>query len=100
MELETIGKKIPLKSLVVSNAGVNPQELYFLNHKGWVRFPHQLHSKSHLDSIINCNADFLVVNNNLEKLGGDNYNLPIFFKSPSFLVYQSDKTPNNPRKND
>ena len=100
MELETIGKKIPLKSLVVSNAGVNPQELYFLNHKGWVRFPHQLHSQSHLDSIINCNADFLVVNNNLEKLGGDNYNLPIFFKSPSFLVYQLDKTPNNPRKND
>lgn len=99
LELETIGKTIPSKSLIVSNAGVNPQELYFLNHKGWVRFPQQLHSKTHLDSLINCNADFLVVNNNFEKVG-ENYNLPVFFKSHSFLVYQLNKSSNNKRKNE
>ncbi len=97
LELELIGKTLPSKSLIVSNAGVNPQELYFLDHKGWVRFPQQLHSKSHLDSLTNCNAEFLVINKNFEEPRA-NYNLPIYSKSESFLVYQLDKEPNNYRK--
>jgi hypothetical protein len=87
LELEQIGQTIPRKSLIISNAGVNPQELYFLNHKGWVRFPNQLRNKSHLDSLTNCKAEFLVINKIFEE-NYTHYNLPVYSESNSFSVYK------------
>ncbi len=86
LELEKIGTHLPKDASVISNAGVNPQELYFLNKKGWVIFPSQIEDLTVLDSLKLQKAHFLVINKNIQ---GNQPKLPYksTYESKNFKVY-------------
>lgn len=99
LELEKISQTLPKNALVISNAGVNPQELYFLNRKGWVRFPNQIQNQHHLDSLIAQKANYLLINKNIQTQNG---NLSYYrtYNSIDFEVYDlTRKSKQNHSKN-
>jgi hypothetical protein len=86
LELEKIGTNLPKDAMVISNAGVNPQELYFLNKKGWVKFPSQIEKPNVIDSLKMQKAKFLIINKNIQ---GNQPKLPYksTYESNNFKVY-------------
>ena len=67
LQLEKIGKSIPKNNLVISNSGINPQEIYLLNRRGWVVFSNQLCKPQFIDSLYHCGAKYILINKNLQE---------------------------------
>jgi hypothetical protein len=57
-----VSQHIPKSDLVVINAGVNPQELYFLHRKGWVALNEQVLDPNQMNRWIKLGAKYLVIN--------------------------------------
>jgi hypothetical protein len=55
-----VSKHIPKSDLVIINSGVNPQELYFLNRKGWVALNEQVLDHNQMNTWIKKGAKYLV----------------------------------------
>lgn len=84
MDLEKLSSQIPPKKLIISNAGINPQEIYFINRRGWVVFPTQLNKPYFIDSLYQCGASYLLVNKNIQNSD------PLYFNDTT-----NSKLPNN-----
>ena len=67
LQLEELGKSIPKNNLVISNSGINPQEIYLLNRRGWVVFSNQLCNAHFIDSLYHCGAKYILINKNLQE---------------------------------
>ncbi len=67
LQLENLGKSIPKNCIVISNSGINPQEIYLLNRRGWVVFSHQLCKPQFIDSLYHCGANYILINKNLQE---------------------------------
>ena len=57
-----VSSHIPKSDLVIINSGVNPQELYFLNRKGWVALNEQVLDNNQMSTWVKKGAKYLVLN--------------------------------------
>ncbi len=53
---------IPKNSLILTNGGMNPQQLYFINRKGWSKENSFFSSLIMIDSLKQCGLEYILIN--------------------------------------